>query len=146
MCTSGLNVLTHEGVSGEESTGDDERLTGESDRLRSFVDSWGTLLGMSFTGDGNLLRSMLVIVTYEEIFSNVWSTGGNSSFFSWFIGELVLILSMRGSYQLYGEISSQLSGGCLYALDLQGNPFTILVLTGDLVDDLNSWGSFLGSF
>ena len=87
-----------------------------------------------------------MIVTYEEIFSNVWSTGGNSSFFSWFTGELVLILSTRGSYRLHGEISSQLTGGCLYALDLQGNPFTILVLTGDLVDDLNSWGSFLGSF
>ena len=46
MCTSGLNVLSHEGVSGEESTGDDERLTGEYDLLRSFGDSQGSLLGM----------------------------------------------------------------------------------------------------
>ena len=147
MCTCGLSVLTHEGASGEESTGDDERLTGEYDLLRSFGDSWGTLLGMSFTGDGNLLRSMLVIVNYEEVFSNVWSIGENSSFPSWLTGELVLILPTRGSCQLHGNISSQLMGGCLCCvLDLQESPSMILYFIGDLVDDLNSWGSFLNNF
>ena len=37
-------------------------------------------------------------------------------------------------------------GGCLYALDLRGSPSVILYLTGDLVDDLNSRGSFLDNF
>ena len=46
MCASGLGVLTHEGVSGEESTRDDERLTREYDLLRGFGDSQGGLLGM----------------------------------------------------------------------------------------------------
>ena len=43
---SGLAVLTNEGVSSEESTKDDERLTGEYDLLRSFGDSRWSLLGM----------------------------------------------------------------------------------------------------
>ena len=46
MCTSGLGVSTHEGVSGEESIGNDERLIGEYDLLRSFGDSQGSLLSM----------------------------------------------------------------------------------------------------
>ena len=46
MCISGLGVPTHKGVSGEESTVDDERLNREYDLLRSFGDSWGSLLGM----------------------------------------------------------------------------------------------------
>ena len=66
MCTSSLGVLTHEGVLDEESTGDDERLIGEYDLLRYFGDLRGSLLG-----DCDLLRSVLVIVTYEEVFSNV---------------------------------------------------------------------------
>ena len=37
---------THEGVLGERSTGDDERLTRECDLLRSFSDLRGSLLGM----------------------------------------------------------------------------------------------------
>ena len=61
---------------------------------------------MQLTGDGNLLRSLLAIVTWEEIFSNVWSTRENSSFSSWLAGELVLILLMRGSYLFHVEISS----------------------------------------
>ena len=93
---------------------------------------------MSLTGDGNLLRSVLVIVTYEEVFSNVWSTRKNSSFSSCLIGELVLILPIRGSCLLHGEISSQLKKGCLYALDPRGGHSMILHFTGDLVDDLNS--------
>jgi len=39
MCTSGLGVPTHEGVLGEESTRDEERLTRECVLLRSFGDS-----------------------------------------------------------------------------------------------------------
>jgi len=39
VCTSGLGVPTYEGVLGEESIGDDERLSGEYDLLRSFGDS-----------------------------------------------------------------------------------------------------------
>ena len=46
MCTSGLGVLTHEGVSSEESNKGDERLTTECDLLRSFGDSWGSPLGI----------------------------------------------------------------------------------------------------
>ena len=46
MCTSGLGIPTYEGVSGEESIGDDERLTREYDLLRSFGHSQGSLLGM----------------------------------------------------------------------------------------------------
>ena len=46
MCARGLGVLTHEGVSGEESTRDDGRLTRVYDLLRSFGDSQGGLLGM----------------------------------------------------------------------------------------------------
>ena len=49
---------THEGVLGEESTRNDERLTGEYDLLRSFVDSWGSPLRMRFNRDNNLLRSV----------------------------------------------------------------------------------------
>ena len=41
VCTSGLGIPTYEGVSGEESTWDDERLTREYDLLRSFGDSQG---------------------------------------------------------------------------------------------------------
>ena len=61
---------------------------------------------MQLTGDGNLLRSLLAIVTWEEVFSNVWSTRENSSVSSWLAGELVLILLMRGSYLFHVEISS----------------------------------------
>ena len=86
--TSGLGIPTYEGVSGEESTWDDERLTREYDLLRSFGDSQGSLLGK------------------------------NSSFSLWLTGELVLILPIEGSCLLHGEISSQLKKGCLYALDL----------------------------
>ena len=96
--------------------------------------------------DGYLLRSVLVIVTYKEVSSNVWSTGENSSFSSWLTGELVLILPTRGSYQLNGEFSSQLTRGCLYALNPQGSPSMTLYLTRDLVNDLNSWESFLVNF
>ena len=96
-----------------------------------------------------------MIMTYEEVCGNAWSTGENSSFSSWLSGELVLILPMKGSYLLNGEFSSQLTlgggggvgeGGCLYALDPRGSPPMILYFTGDLVDYLNSWGSFLGNF
>ena len=87
-----------------------------------------------------------MIVTYEEVFSNVWSTRKNSSFSSCLIGELVLILPMRGSCLLHGEISSQLKKGCLYALDPRGGHSMILYFTGDLVDDLNSQENFLGNF
>ena len=87
-----------------------------------------------------------MIVTYEEVFSNVWSTRKNSSFSSWLTGELVLILPMEGSCLLHGEISSQLKKGCLYASDLRGSPSMILYFTVDLVDDLNSRGSFLSNF
>ena len=52
------SLPTHEGVSGEESTRNDERLIGEYDLLRSFGDLWGSPLGMQFTMDGNLLRSV----------------------------------------------------------------------------------------
>ena len=37
MCTSGLGVLTHEGVLGERSTRDDEQLIGKYDLLRSVL-------------------------------------------------------------------------------------------------------------
>ena len=93
-----------------------------------------------------MLRSVLVIVTYKEVSSNLWSTGENSSFSSWLTGELVLILPTKGSYHLHGEFSSQLMGGCLYALNLQESPSMILYFTGDLVDDLNSRESFLVNF
>ena len=93
-----------------------------------------------------MLRSVLVIVTYKEVSSNLWSTGENSSFSSWLTGELVLILPTRRSYQLHGEFSSQLTRGCLYALNLQESPSMILYFTGDLVDDLNSRESFLVNF
>ena len=50
-----------------------------------------------------------MIMTYEEVCGNAWSTGENSSFSSWLSGELVLILPMKGSYLLNGEFSSQLT-------------------------------------
>ena len=43
-------LLTHEEVLGEESTGNDERLTGEYDLLRSFGDLWGAPLVCSLLG------------------------------------------------------------------------------------------------
>ena len=52
-----------------------------------------------------------MIMTYEEVCGNAWSTGENSSFSSWLSGELVLILPMKGSYLLNGEFSSQLTLG-----------------------------------
>jgi len=85
-----------------------------------------------------------VIVTYEEVFSNVWSIGQNSSFPSWLIGELVLILPTRGSCLLYGEIYSR--GGCLRVSDPRESSSMILYFTGDLVDDLNSRGVPLVAF
>ena len=59
---------------------------------------------MYFTRADNLLRSLVVIVTHEEVFDSVWSIGENSSFSSWLTGELMLILPMRGFYQLHGEV------------------------------------------
>jgi len=88
-------------------------------------------------------------MTYEEVFGNAWSMGENSSFYSWLSGELVLILSMMGFVYSVGNFlhnSPGGEGGCLYALDPRGSPSMILYFTGDLVDDLNSWGSFLGNF
>ena len=73
---------------------------------------------------------MLVIVTYEEVFGNVWSPGENSSFSSWLIGELVLVLPTRGSCLLHGEISSQLTRGLLCVSDPRGSPSLILYFPG----------------
>ena len=52
-----------------------------------------------------------MIVTYREVFGNVWSIGENSSFSSWLTKELVLILPTKGSCLIHGEISSQLTRG-----------------------------------
>ena len=65
-------------------------------------------------------------MTYEEVFGNAWSVRENSSFSSWLTRELVFILPTKGSYLFHGEISSQLTRGCLYALDPQVSPSTIL--------------------
>ena len=70
----------------------------------------------------------LVIVTYEEVFSNVWSIGENSSFSLGLTGELMLILPTRGSCQLYREISSQLMGGYLLCLGSAGESFCNTIL------------------
>ena len=53
---------------------------------------------MLFIGDGKLLRSLVVIVTHEEVLDSVWSTGEDSSSSSWLTGEHVLILPTRGFY------------------------------------------------
>ena len=69
-----------------------------------------------------------MIMTYEDVFGNVWSTRESFSFSSWFIGELVLILPTRGSYLLHGEISLQLVKGLPLCLKLARESFNDTVL------------------
>ena len=59
---------------------------------------------MYFTRADNLLISLVVIVTHEEVFDSVWSIGENSSSSSWLFGELVLILPTRGFHKLHKEV------------------------------------------
>ena len=59
----------------------------------------------------------------------------------------MLIPLMRGFYQLHGKIFfTTLEGGFPCALDPWMSPFMILYFTRDLVDDLNSEGSFFRDF
>ena len=46
----------------------------------------------------------------------------------------------------WGKFLHNPPGGCSCALDPWGIPSVVLYFTGDLVDDLNSPGSFLGDF
>ena len=45
-----------------------------------------------------------MILTHEEVFGSVQSNRENPSISLWLTGELVLILPMRGFYQLHGEV------------------------------------------
>ena len=68
MCTSLPERGTHKGVLGEWSTRDDKgELTREYDLLEILV----TLKGASLLGKKNLLVSLVVILTYREIFKDV---------------------------------------------------------------------------
>ena len=68
ICAQVLSVLTYEGVLGEWSTRDDKgELTREYDLLEILV----TLKGASLLGKKNLLVSLVVILTYREIFKDV---------------------------------------------------------------------------
>ena len=59
----------------------------------------------------------------------------------------MLIPLTREFYQLNGEIFLHKSqGGCLCASDPRGSPSMILHFTRNLVDGLNSRGSFLSDF
>ena len=69
-----------------------------------------------------------MIVTYEEVFSNVWSTEENSSFSSSLAGELVLILLIKVSCLFHGEISSQLTRGLPLCLELRRESFHDTIL------------------
>ena len=79
---------------------------------------------------------MLVIVAYEKVFGNAWSTGGKFFiFFSslWLIGELVLILPTGGPVYSMLKFLHNSQGGCLRVSDPQGSPSTILYFTRDLM-------------
>ena len=69
-----------------------------------------------------------MIVTYKDVLGNMWSTGEISSFSSWFIGEFVLILPMKGSCLLHREISSQLAKGLPSCLKLTRESFNDILL------------------
>ena len=85
ICARVLFVLTHEGVLGEWSIGDDKgELTRENDLLEVLV----TLRGASLLGKKNLLRSVVVIPTYGEIFEDVWSIGEDFLFLHGLLGNL----------------------------------------------------------
>ena len=84
ICARVLSVLTQEGVLGEWSTGDDKgELIGEHYLLEILA----TLGRASKLGKKNLLRS-LVILTYEEVFEDVWSIGEYFLFLHGLLGNL----------------------------------------------------------
>ena len=92
ICAWVLFVLTHEGVLGEWSTGDDKgELIGEHDLLEILA----ILGGASKLGKKNLLRS-LVILTYEEVFEDVWSIGEDFLFLHGLLGNLCWLYPRGG--------------------------------------------------
>ena len=60
--------------------------------------------------------------------------------------NLCWFYSQGGPILLYGEISSQLTRELPLCLGPARESIHDTIFTGDLVDDLNSWGSFLGNF
>ena len=102
---SGLTVSTLKEVLGERSTGDNESLTREYNLLSSVLATHKEVfLVCTSLWEDNLLSGLVVILTHEEVFGSVQSTGENPSFSLWLTGELVLILPTWGFYQLHGEI------------------------------------------
>ena len=68
ICARVLSVLTYVGVLGERSNGDDKgELTGEYDLLEVLV----TFRGATLLGKKNLLISLVVILSYKEVFEDV---------------------------------------------------------------------------
>ena len=106
ICARVLFVLTHEGVLGEWSIGDDKgELTRENDLLEVLV----TLRGASLLGKKNLLRSVVVIPTYGEIFEDMWSTGEYFIFLHGSLGNLYWLYPRGVSSTLWGLSFSQLT-------------------------------------
>ena len=85
ICAGVLSILTHEGVLGGWSTGNDKGgLTREHNLLEILV----TLGGASFLGQKNLLRSLVVILTDEEVYGDVWSIEEDFLFLYGSLGNL----------------------------------------------------------
>ena len=92
ICAWVLFVLTHEGVLGEWSIRDDKgELVREYDLLEVLV----TLKGAYLLGKKNLLRS-LVILTYEEVFEDVWSIREDFLFLHGLLGNLCWLYPRGG--------------------------------------------------
>ena len=118
-----LSVLTHEGVLGECSTGNDKgELTGEYDLLEVLV-----------TLGENLLRS-LMILTYEEVFEHMWSTREDFLFLHGSLGNLCWLYPQGVSSNPWGLSSSQLTRGLPLCLEPAGE---------SLHDIVCYWGIFL---
>ena len=92
ICARVLFVLTHEGVLGEWSIGDDKgELTREYDLLETLV----TLGGAFLLRKNNLLRNLVMILTYRKSLKMCYPLGKIFFLSSWLIGELVLVLPTR---------------------------------------------------
>lgn len=134
LCAWVLPVLTHEGVLGEWSIGDDKgELTREYDLLETLV----TLRGAFLLGKNNLLRNLVMILTYGEVLENVWSIGEDFlSFFMAYWGTCVGSTHEGVSSTLWGLFSSQLTRGLpLY-----------LGLTRDSLHDIVPYWGFVWKF
>ena len=101
ICAWVLSVLTHEGVLGEWSIRDDKgELVREHDLLEVLV----TFKGASLLGKKNLLRSLVVILTYEEFFEDMWSIGEDFIFLHSLLGNLCWLYPRGGFINFTGTI------------------------------------------